>query len=49
MNFLPETVKTVPCSPALMLAPMLHLAERVPTPSQRSSSDARRRKKLIGS
>jgi hypothetical protein len=32
-----------------MRTPMLHLAVRVPTPSQRSSRGARIRKKLIGS
>jgi hypothetical protein len=49
MNFLPETVRTVPRCPALMLTPMLHVAERVPTPSQRLIGGARTQKKLIGS
>jgi hypothetical protein len=34
---------------ALMLTPMLHLVERVLTPSRRSDGGARTRKKLISS
>jgi hypothetical protein len=46
-----QTARTRDCEncPALMLTPMLHLAQRVPAPFQRSSGGARTRKKRIGS